>query len=66
MSGVELCDVLAKLPMTKAGRRQGKETERVHERVDATVAEAEAGRALLHRLKNAFDPDAKLEPLPQP
>jgi len=39
--------VLAKLPMAKSGRRQGKQTERVHERLDAAVAEAEAGGALV-------------------
>ena len=36
------------------------EAGRTHAELD------EACRALLHRLKNAFDPDAKLEPLPQP
>ena len=37
---VELGDVLAELPMPKAGGREGEQTEGVHERVDAAVAKA--------------------------
>ncbi len=44
---LELRDVIAELPMAKAGGREREETERVHERVDAAVAEAEAGGALI-------------------
>ena len=33
--------------MPKAGGGEGEETERVHERVDAAVAEAEAGGPLV-------------------
>src|SRR4029453_7691523 len=33
--------------MAKPGRSDGKETERLHERVDAAVAEAQAGGALI-------------------
>ena len=42
---LELRDVIAELAMTKAGRCEGEETEGVHERVDATVAESESGGA---------------------
>ena len=44
---LELRDVIAELPMAEAGGGERKETERVHERVDAAVAEAEAGGALV-------------------
>ena len=44
---MELGDVIAKLSVAKAGRGQCEETERVHERVDAAVAEAEPGGALV-------------------
>ena len=44
---LQLGDVIAQLPMPKAGGGEGEETERVHERVDAAVAEAEAGGALV-------------------
>ena len=47
ISTLELCDVIAELPMAKAGGREGEQTERVHERVDPAVAEAEAGGALI-------------------
>jgi len=32
---LELCDVVAKLPVSKTGRREGEETERMHQRMDA-------------------------------
>ena len=35
VSTLELCDVFAELPMAKAGRGEGEETERVHEGVHA-------------------------------
>lgn len=44
---LELRDVIAKLPMPKPGGREREEAECVHERVDAAVAEAEAGGALI-------------------
>ena len=44
---LELCDVVAELPMPEARRGEREETERVHERVDAAVAEAKAGGALI-------------------
>ena len=44
---MELRDVIAELAMPEAGGGERKETERVHERVDATVAEAEASPALV-------------------
>ena len=47
ISTLQLGDVIAQLPMANAGGRQRKETERVHERVDARVAEAKAGGALI-------------------
>ena len=47
IAALELRDVIAELPMSKAGGREGEETERVHERVDATVAETQAGGALI-------------------
>ena len=47
VAALELRDVIAELPMAKAGGREGEETERVHERVDAAVAEAQAGGALI-------------------
>ena len=47
IAALELRDVIAQLPMPKAGGREGEETERVHERVDATVAETQAGGALI-------------------
>lgn len=43
----EVRDVIAQLPMAEAGGREGEETEGVHERVDAAVAEAEARGSLL-------------------
>ena len=43
---LELCDVIAQFPMPKAGGSEGEETECVHERVDAAVAEAETGGPL--------------------
>ena len=47
IAALELRDVIAQLPMPKAGGREGEETERVHERVDAGVAEAETGGPLV-------------------
>ncbi len=44
---VELRDVLAQLPMAKAGGGQCEETERVHQRVDTAVAKPEARGALI-------------------
>ena len=49
VSTLQLRDVIAQLPMTEARGRQGEETERVHECVDARVAEAQAGGALILR-----------------
>jgi hypothetical protein len=43
VSILKLRDVIAKLPMSKAGGGEGKETERMHERVHAAVAEAQTG-----------------------
>jgi hypothetical protein len=39
--------MIAQLPMPKASGREGEETERVHERVDAGVAEAETSGPLV-------------------
>ena len=39
--------MIAQLPMPEAGGGEREETEGVHERVHARVAEAEAGRALI-------------------
>lgn len=47
VSILELGDVIAKLPMSKAGGCEGKETERVHECVNAAVAEAQASGPLV-------------------
>ena len=47
IAALQLRDVIAEFPMPKARGCQGEETERVHERVDPRVAEAEAGRALI-------------------
>ena len=47
VASLELREVIAEVPMTKAGRRQREETERVHERVDPAVAEPEARGALI-------------------
>ena len=61
----ELRDVIAKLAMPKAGGGQGEETERVHERVDPAVAEAQPGGALVldddgvaHRVEGVFTDQA--------
>ena len=43
---LELRDVIAELPVAKAGWGEGEETARVHEGVDAAVAEAQPGGAL--------------------
>ena len=65
VSTLELCDVIAKLPMPEAGGGQREETERVHERVDAAVAEAQPGGALVldddgvtHRVEGIFTDQA--------
>src|SRR5215475_1535005 len=47
LSTLQLCDVIAKLPMSKAGGREGEETERMHERVNAAVAKAQTGGPLV-------------------
>ena len=47
IAALELRDVITQLPMAKAGGGEGEETQCVHERVDAGVAEAEAGGALI-------------------
>ena len=47
LSGLELRDVIAELPMPEAGGGKREETERVHECVDPSVAEAEARRPLI-------------------
>ena len=47
LSTLELRDVIAQLPMPKAGGGEREQTERVHERVHARVAEAETGGALI-------------------
>jgi hypothetical protein len=47
LSILKLRDVIAELPMSEAGGGQREETERVHERMDPTVAEAEARGPLL-------------------
>src|SRR6059036_1598767 len=43
----QLGDVIAQLAMPKAGGRQRGQTERVHERVDAAVAEAKTRGPLI-------------------
>jgi hypothetical protein len=47
MLDVELRDMCAKVPMTKARRGQGEQAKGVHERVDPAITEAEPGRPLL-------------------
>ena len=47
VAGLELRDVLAELAMAKPRGCQRKEAEGVHERVHATIAEAEAGGAAI-------------------
>ena len=47
IAALELRDVIAELPMPEAGGGQREETERVHERVDVAVTEAEAGGPLI-------------------
>ena len=47
IAALELCDVIAKLPMSEAGRGQREETEGVHEGVHAAIAKAQTGRPLL-------------------
>ena len=44
---LELRDLLAERRMPKAGRREREETERVHQRVDAAIAEPETGGSLI-------------------
>ena len=46
-STLELRDVIAELAMSKARGREREETERVHERMDARIAEAQAGGPLV-------------------
>ena len=43
IAALQLREMIAELAMPKAGGREGEETERVHERVDEAVAEAQAG-----------------------
>ena len=47
ISTLELRHVIAKFPMPKTCGREREETERVHEGVDAGIAEAEPGGALI-------------------
>ena len=44
---LQLRDVIAEVPMSKACGCEGEETEGVHERVDATVPKAEPGGPLI-------------------
>ena len=46
-AALELRDVIAKLPVMKAGRGESKETERVHEGMHARVAKPEPGGPLI-------------------
>jgi len=46
-SPLELRDMIAQLAMPKARGREGEETERVHERVDTRVPEAESRGPLI-------------------
>ena len=62
---LELSDGSAKLAVAKPGRSEGKETEGVHEGVDASVAKPEPGGALLvdddrlgHRVEGVFTDQA--------
>ena len=52
---LELCDAIAELSMPKAGGKEREETKRVHQGMDAAVAESEAGASLLLDADRGYD-----------
>jgi len=61
ISALQLRHVITEVPMAKARGREGEETERVHEGMDATVAEAKARGALVLDEDGRFESRCNLE-----